>query len=100
MIRRYRKKPVADNGILCVQWKCDEKENNFSEVQELNHGSRRCLAVDDNCVLHIRTLFVEELALPGDYIVPNEWGELHVCSKDHFEKNYELLTEDKDIKNE
>ena len=94
MIGRYRKKPLPVEVVYCVRWEYGGKEkNNFSDIQKLNGGSLRGLSVDDKGVLHIHTLYLEELAYPGDYIVRDVWGELHAYRSALFESYYEPVTE-------
>ena len=92
MTDRYRKKPVV---IEAMQF--DGTEDSFEDVAEwmASHGEDLAATLGKVVCLHIFTLEVEMLAVPGDYIIRGVQGEFYPCKPDIFEATYELVEGDR-----
>lgn len=86
---KYRKKPVV---IEAIQWTGD----NLKEILEFSSESY----IDkDNYTLKIHTLKGEMIADREDYIIKGVNGEFYPCKPDIFEKTYEEVSLENELKN-
>jgi hypothetical protein len=84
VIKKYRKKPVE---IEAVRFRNDNKT--ITEICKWLKDDVEMTFIDENAVLHIKTLEGKMEAKPGDYIIKGIKGEFYPCKPDIFEATYE-----------
>lgn len=85
---KYRKKPVV---IEAFKWTGDENQTEDPQwiVDAIKNGTVHIYGSGHSLHMGLRTREGNIAAIPGDYVIRNEQGEIYPCKPDIFERTYE-----------
>ena len=92
MVKRYRKRPIV---IEALQYKKDR----IGDLLDFVPQDVICYCPDEN-EYYIETLEGNLKCMEGDYIIKGINGEFYPCKADIFEKTYELVRDNLEVKDD